>query len=143
MSLLMKIRNPSLRKIFSRNKKNLSHIGIWQAAILGIQNIKKTSLLMQSQAKRSVLLLISERELHLVPVCLFLRRRKNPFKKIVSPDNGRKELLYLLFLFIQFLFIRNLLIKATPTAFPILTPIHTFSCSKKPFSCSIKSIPDR
>ena len=83
---------------------------------------------MQSQAKRSVLLLIPEREFHFVPVCFFLWGRKNSLKKIVSPDNGRKELLYLLFLFIQFLFIRNLLIKATTTAFLILTPIHTFSC---------------
>ena len=86
---------------------------------------------MQSQCQRPVLILVAERELHLIAVCKFFRTCLHSFKKIFTIHGFIQNVFHLFCLHFHLCFIRHSLVH-TPSACRE-NAAHRFSCFQRRF----------
>ena len=84
MLQLSVIRSSFLPEKISYTYQNIRHISVDKFTVIRIQNIISAALLMKSQRKWSVFILVTKRKFHFVAVSEFFRASVNPFPDKIS-----------------------------------------------------------
>ena len=130
------IRSSFFSEKFSYTSQDIRHILMHQLTVVSIQDIIRTSFLMQAKGQWSVFDLISKRKLHLIAVSEFDRASVNtlPFKSCISiliylttlDQCLFQKLSYLCLFHMKLVFIGHCLIHAATTCWKIAA--YRFSC---------------